>query len=139
MLTCVAKSRLQLFAALIIPFSRLRITFNVHLHTVLFHPLTPPTSAIVWLALCPVGCFWRQSLAGANPGPDILDLAYADPVVGAFPGQPAVEMPDLLLVLDGHHVGVVLPAPGSGLRPRHVVVVRVEVGPAFYIRPYAQH
>ena len=119
LLTCVAQSGLRFAAPLIIPLACLPLPLYVHLHTVLALPGTL-LSAVVWFPLCPVGCFCCQSLVGAHPGPFIVDLADPNPVVIFCPGQPGVEMPDLALVLDGHHVRVVLPAPGSSLLPIHM-------------------
>lgn len=93
---------------------------------------------VVWFTPCPVGCFYCQSLVGPDPCPGVIDLADPNPVVGVFLGQPFNEMPDLPLVLDGHHVCVVLPAPVSSFIPNHLFV-RVVVGPALYTSPHAQH
>lgn len=138
-LTGVAQGRLQSGAGLVVPLALICGPLDVHLHAV----LVPRASflsgaAVVRFVLCPVGCFLGQNLVGAHPGPDVVDLADADPVV-AFPfRQPAVEVLDLLLVLDGHQVRVVLPAPGSCTEPVHGGV-GVVVGPALHARPHAQH
>lgn len=136
LLTCVAQSRLQLFTPLIVPLAGLRFPFDVHLHTVLVLPLL--LLAVVRFTFCPVGCLSCQSFVGPHPGPDVIDLADANPIVGGLSGQPAFEILDLLLVLDGHHVCVVLFAPGSCIRPVHGGV-GVIVGPGFYTTHHAHH
>lgn len=137
-LTRVAQSGLLFGAPLIVPLALLGSPSNVHLHAVLICPCLPPFLAVVGFVCRPVGGLFGQRLVGAHPGPDVIDLADADPVV-VFPlWQPAVEMVDLLLVLDGHHVRVVLLAPGSRFRPVHGGV-GVVVGPALSTSPHAQH
>lgn len=136
MLTCVTQGPLTLVALLIVPLAGLRGPPAVHLHAVLVGARASALLAVVWLAPGPVGRLWRQALVGADPSPDAIVLADADPKVAALRGQPALEMLNLLLVLDGHHVCVVLSAPGSGILPVHRGV-GVVVRPAFHTAPHA--
>lgn len=138
LLTCVAQSRLQLCTPLIVPLAGLRFPFDVHLYTILAFPRILLVLAIVRFTRCPVACLCCQSFVGPHPGPDVMDLADADPIVALLFGQPATEMLDLPLVLDGHHVCVALFAPGSCIRPVHGGA-GVVVGPAFYTTHHAHH
>lgn len=137
-LTCVAQSGLRFGAPFVVPLALLCAPSNVHLHTILIYPRWLSISAIVWFILGPIGCFFCQRLVGAHPGPDLIDLADADPVVVLSFRQKTVEILNLLLVLDGHQVCVVLLAPGACLTPVHGGV-GVVVGPALYTSPHAQH
>lgn len=136
-LTWVAQCCLWLHAPLVIPLSCLFFPFYVHFNAVLRFPHVVFTLPIVGFAFCPVGGFCCERLVRPDPGPDVLDLADPDPVVGVFPGQPAVQVPNLLLVLDSHHVRVLVLAPGSSRLPVHGGVW-IEVRPALHTAPHAQ-
>lgn len=139
LLTCVAQGSLRFGARLVVPLALVCIPFNVHLNAILVsRPFFLSFDAIVWFTRGPVGCFICQNLIGAHPGPDVVDLADANPVVAFFFRQPVVEMLYLVLVLDGHQVCIVLPAPGSCMEPVHGGV-GVVVGPALDTSPHAQH
>lgn len=115
--TCVTESCFLFAALVIIPLSRVLGPLDVDLHTVL------TSSPVIGFSCCPAGCVGCQGLHGTHPCPLVSHFSKANPVVWGMERQYVVQVDNLTLVLDGHHVGVMLPAPLVSNLPFHVECV----------------
>lgn len=121
--TCVTECCFLFAAIVIIPHAWVLGPLDVDLHAVF------TSSLVIGFSCCPAGCLGCQGLHGTHPCPLASHFPKANPVVGAMQGQHLVQVDDLLLVLDGYHVGVMLPAPLACYFPLHAGVCVVMVCP----------
>lgn len=126
--TCVTEWCFLFAALVIIPLAHVFGPLDVDLYAVL------TSSLIIGFSCCPAGCLGCQGLHGTHPCPLVSHFSKANPVVWGMEGQYLVQVDNLTLILDGHHVGVMLPAPLTSNLPFHVgCVVMVCPGLDFYL------
>lgn len=130
--TSVTQCSLHLVTGLIIPLALVLASLDVDFHTVLI------VASIIGLSISPVFSLLCQMLLGSHPRPSIADLANTNPVVSWLAGEHVVQVFDLIVVLDGHHVCIVFPTPLTSVHPFHGIV-RVMVRPAFHSCPLIQN